>query len=64
MATRLVVTGRLSGSALIVIEADRRDPWEAAAWADSGLLLSDERTYGDTALRFFEPRPAAASTDE
>ncbi|MCC6625231.1 MAG: 16S rRNA (guanine(966)-N(2))-methyltransferase RsmD [Deltaproteobacteria bacterium] len=53
VAERLVLTGRLGPESRLVIEADRRDPLDEAAWRGFGLVLVDRRSYGDTEMRFF-----------
>lgn len=53
VAERLVKTRRLSTEGRIVIECARRDPWSEPAWHALGLELVDQRTYGDTEMRFF-----------
>lgn len=56
VAERLVRSGRMSSESLLVVEAARRDPWDEPAWQRAGLVLDDQRTYGDTEMRFFRLR--------
>ena len=53
IAARLVAKQRLGPESLLVIESPRTDPLDAAPFAALGLALADQRTYGDTELRFF-----------
>ena len=56
---RLVATGRLAPSALVVVEERRGAQPAPAAWRALGLDLEDARDYGDTSLVWLRvPAPA------
>lgn len=48
---RAIELGRLASGALVVVEERRGEQPDAAYWLGFGLVLEDERVYGDTSLQ-------------
>ena len=50
---------RLSTDAVVIVERDRRSP--APSWEAAGLEAMRDRSYGDTAMWWGQPRPESQS---